>query len=66
MWHDVKEWGGISVWVDEKTNQVIRGLKGEGWNQKAIYPYERQGGGWTNCSGLYTLPQLLKKNIMWA
>ena len=24
------------------------------------------GGGWTNCSGLYTLPQLLKKNIMWA
>lgn len=45
MWHDVKEWGGISVWVDEKTNRVIRGLKGEGWNQKAIYPYERQGGG---------------------
>lgn len=50
----------------KKTNRVIRGLKGEGWNQKAIYPYERQGGGWTNCSGLYTLPQLLKKNIMWA
>lgn len=61
MWNDVKEWGGISVWVDEKTNRVIRGLKGEGWNQKAIYPYERRGGGWTNCSGLYTLPQLMKK-----
>lgn len=61
MWHDVKEWGGISVWVDEKTNRVIRGLKGEGWNQKAIYPYERQGDGWTNCSSLYTLSQLLKK-----
>ena len=41
MWHDVKEWGGISVWVDEKTNRVIRGLKGEGWNQ--TFPRPRGG-----------------------
>lgn len=66
MWVDVEQWGGMSIWVDDETGKVTRGTKGDGVDYRAVYPYKRANGGWDNCSGEYTLNQILVKSIMWA